>query len=262
VPSQDEMLAHVMLRKADGGSIDMKTIGAEEAPNMDVKTYVAPSGGQGLPVGGVDFQPESPGKQLMPGAPNQPPGQLPGLPGQVPQQPSPLTGQPPPSLNGAQAPALNQPNQMLGGPPMPPFGQPRGPQSNILAMTPQGQAMQAMRPSPTPMPRMASGGSTTPSVEEMRKALANKIKISKTSPRTWAGTGFGDKGASYGIESHPHLMVIRESHGWTARDPNTKQKWFGEDKNELENELNNHFDSNKMKRGGSTHDIQMTERPL
>ena len=171
-PSQDEMLAHVMLRKADGGSIDMKTIGAEEAPDMPVKEYVAPSGGQGLPVGGVDFQPEQPGKQLMPGAPDQPPGQIPGQPGQVPQQPAPLTGQPTPSLNGPQAPALNQPNQMLGGPPMPPFGQPRGPQSNILSMTRQGQAMQALRPTPTPMPRMAKGGSL--SVEEMRRALAKK----------------------------------------------------------------------------------------
>jgi len=157
-PSQDEMLAHVMLHKAEGGAVDMKTIGAEEAPNMDIKEYVAPSGGQGLPVGGVDFQPEQPGKQLMPGAPQQPPGQIPGQPGQIPQQPAPLTGQPTPSLGGPQAPALNQPNKMLGGPPMPPFGQPRGPQSNILAMTPQGQAMQAMRPSPTPMPRMARGG--------------------------------------------------------------------------------------------------------
>ena len=171
-PSQDEMLAHVMLHKAEGGAVDMKTVGAEEAPDMPVKEYVAPSGGQGLPVGGVDFQPEQPGKQLMPGAPDQPPGQIPGQPGQVPQQPAPLTGQPTPSLNGPQAPALNQPNQMLGGPPMPPFGQPRGPQSNILSMTRQGQAMQALRPTPTPMPRMAKGGSL--SVEEMRRALAKK----------------------------------------------------------------------------------------
>jgi len=145
VPSQDEMLAHVMLRKADGGSISMKTIGAEEAPNMAIKAYVAPSGGQGLPVGGVDFQPENMGKQLMP----LPPGQAPGQPPQGGLMPQ----------GGPQAPMLNQPNQMLGGPPMPPFGQPRGVQSNILAMTPQGQAMQAMRPNQTPMPRMASGGS-------------------------------------------------------------------------------------------------------
>jgi len=171
-PSQDEMLAHVMLHKADGGLVDIKTVGAEEAPDMPVKEYVAPSGGQGLPVGGVDFQPEQPGQQLTPGAPNQPPGQIPGQPGQVPQQPAPLTGQPTPSLNGPQAPALNQPNQMLGSPPMPPFGQPKGPQSNILSMTRQGQAMQALRPTPTPMPKMAKGGSL--SVAEMRKALAKK----------------------------------------------------------------------------------------
>lgn len=57
---------------------------------------------------------------------------------------------------------------------------PKGPQSNILAMTPQGQAMQAMRPNPMAMPRppalpmksMATGGSTTPSVQEMRRAIA------------------------------------------------------------------------------------------
>jgi hypothetical protein len=75
---------------------------------------------------------------------------------------------------------------MLGGPPMPPFGQPRGPQSNILAMTPQGQAMQAMRPSPTPMPRMAKGGSL--SVEEMRKALDKFLEGSKVKERMYHGT--------------------------------------------------------------------------
>lgn len=67
---------------------------------------------------------------------------------------------------------------MPGQPPTPP--KPGLPQSNILAMTPQGQAMQAMRPNPQPMPqrpgpampqrpamfqrpampRMARGGST------------------------------------------------------------------------------------------------------
>ena len=41
---------------------------------------------------------------------------------------------------------------------------PQGPQSNILSMTRQGQALQAMRPAPVPMrpgmpmPRMARGG--------------------------------------------------------------------------------------------------------
>jgi len=268
-PSMDEMRAHLVLHKAEGGPIDIKNIGAEEAPNMDVKEYMSPGMDKiSLPIGGVDFQPQMPGKQMLPA----PPGQPPGMPGQPPAPGMPPQGAMPPGAPPQGMPPGAPPMGAMppGMPPQAPAAPPKGPQSNILAMTPQGQAMQAMRPSPITQPRppmlpmksMATGGSTTPSVQEMREAIANKIKISKTAPRTWAGTGFGSKGASYGIESHPHLMVIRESHGWTARDPNTKQKWFGEDKNELENELNKHFDSNKMKRGGSTHDIHMTERML
>jgi len=268
-PSMDEMRAHLVLHKAEGGPIDIKDIGAEEAPNMDVKEYMSPGRDKiSLPIGGVDFQPQMPGKQMLPA----PPGQPPGMPGQPPAPSAPPQGAMPPGAPPQGMPPGAPPMGAMppGMPPQAPAAPPKGPQSNILAMTPQGQAMQAMRPNPITQPRppmlpmksMATGGSTTPSVQEMREAIANKIKISKTAPRTWAGTGFGSKGASYGIESHPHLMVIRESHGWTARDPNTKQKWFGEDKNELENELNKHFDSNKMKRGGSTHDIHMTERML
>jgi hypothetical protein len=152
-PTQDEMLAHVMLRKAEGGSIDIKQVGAEEAPDMPVKEYMPPSG-PGFPIGGVDFQPKVPGQQILPAQPGQPP-----------QGAAPTPGAPQPQ----------------GGPPMPPFGQPQGPQSNILAMTPQGQAMQAMRPSPTPMPRMAKGGSL--SVAEMRKALAKRSKQGKQGKR-------------------------------------------------------------------------------
>lgn len=53
------------------------------------------------------------------------------------------------------------------------MGAPQGPQSNLLALTRQGQAMQAMRANPTPMPRppgMATGGS----VAHMRMALLKK----------------------------------------------------------------------------------------
>ncbi len=177
----DEMLAHVMLHKAVGGSVapdapsgnstdlgyyehgpsDMPgrdpmqyraagglikpaNVGVEEAPDMPVKLYMPPSGGTtggGMPVGGVDFQPEAPGHQLTQGQPGQPP-------------------------QGAQAPQGMPPQ---GAPGQPPQGQ----QSNILQMTPQGQAMAAMRPG---MPKMAKGGSTTPSVEEMRRAIAGAAK--------------------------------------------------------------------------------------
>ena len=162
-PSLDEMRAHLVLHKAEGGPIDIKDIGAEEAPNMAVKEYMSPGSDKiGLPVGGVDFQPQMPGKQMLP----QPPGQ-PGQPPGAPQGATP-PGAPP---MGAMPPG------MPGAPPAPP----KGPQSNILAMTPQGQAMQAMRPNPMAMPRppmlpmksMATGGSTTPSVQEMRRAIAD-----------------------------------------------------------------------------------------
>jgi hypothetical protein len=156
-PSMDEMRAHLILHKADGGTIDIKQVGAEEAPDMPVKEYMKPTG-PGFPVGGVDFQPQSPGQQMLPmpsGQPGQPPG--------APQPGMPPQGGPP----AAPPPGMQPPP-------------PRGPQSNILAMTPQGQAMQAMRPNPMAMPRppalpmksMATGGSTTPSVQEMRKAIA------------------------------------------------------------------------------------------
>ena len=145
-PSHDEMMAHIMLK----GMANLKDVGANEAPNMRIKAYVPPAGGPGLPVGGVDFQPESQGQQMLPGQPPQA-GGLPPAPGQPPQ-----AGGPP------------------GQPPAPPQGQnPNAPRSNILQMTPQGQAMAAMRASPPPgmpPPKMAGGGS----IEAMRRVLARK----------------------------------------------------------------------------------------
>ena len=181
-PTQDEMLAHTILHKADGGAVqpDMPDgnssdtgyyeggpsdaagmdplqyraaggairptspthIGVDEAPNMPVKLYMPPGKG-GLPVGGVDFQPDQPGHQLA----QAPQGGL----GQPPQG-QPPQGQPP---QGAPMPAMGQ------APAMPPtggLGAPTGPRSNILQMTPQGQAMSAMRATPPGMPRMATGG--------------------------------------------------------------------------------------------------------
>ena len=125
-PSHDEMLAHVMLH----GMTSLKDVGANEAPNMQVKTYVPQGPGPGFPVGGVDFQPKVKGQQMLPGQPGQPPGQ---------------PGQPP-------APAGGQ---------MPPTGQPPAPgepQSNILQMTPQGQAMAAMKATPPPPMAKKRGG--------------------------------------------------------------------------------------------------------
>ena len=60
-PSQDEMMAYVTMHKTP---VNLKDIGANEAPNMRVKAYIAPGAGKGLPVGGVDFQPPAPGQGI------------------------------------------------------------------------------------------------------------------------------------------------------------------------------------------------------
>jgi len=130
-PSHDEMLAHVMLHNM----ASLKNVGANEAPNLKVKEYVVPGTGPGLPVGGVDFQPEMPGQQILPSQPAAPMGAMP----------------PQPSQPAGQVPPTGQPQ---GQPPAPAPGAPR---SNILQMTQQGQALAAMRPN-QPMPRMAGGG--------------------------------------------------------------------------------------------------------
>lgn len=129
MPSLSQMQAELMMKQPTSLS-NITNVGAEEAPNLPTKEYILPHGqhpGQ-LPVGGIDMQPAVPGQQLWP---TQPPA-----PGQQPQQ-----GQQQPP-QGAQ----------------PPQGGPQGqPPSNILQMTPQGQAMNAMTPPKGPQ-AMADGG--------------------------------------------------------------------------------------------------------
>ena len=138
--------------------INMKNIGVNEAPGMFPKTFFPPDsqssgmpspGGvatpSGMPVGGVDTSQQQPGQQLMPQpmAPQQPQG---GLPGQ------------PPAPGGAP-----------GAPDMAPQG-PTPPMGNMLQMTPQGQALGAMK---GPQQAMAKGGSAK-SVDEMKAEMAAK----------------------------------------------------------------------------------------
>jgi hypothetical protein len=140
---------HFIQHKATGGSMDqpslaqmrlnlakhanpdlMDSIGVNEALDMSPKMFVNPTpnnsgipgvGGvrtaSGLPIGGADMNPQQPGQQLMPPPPPQQrqQGQQPG---------------------GTQAPGA--PTGATGGAP--------AQMGNLLSMTPQGQAMQAMQP--------------------------------------------------------------------------------------------------------------------
>lgn len=145
------------LQKNRTNPLELQSIGAEEAPNLDPKMYISPNrlgekgtpppGGvatkSGLPIGGIDMSRQMPGQQMMALAPQMAP--------QAPQQmPAPGT-QPTPG----------------NAPPSPP--------SNILQMTPQGRAMGAMTPpqgrpmgamTPPQSPQaMAGGGRAKPKFE-------------------------------------------------------------------------------------------------
>jgi hypothetical protein len=173
-----------IIRKAEGGAVlpieiikaqmvdrfkglgQLQSIGANEAPSLGVKAYVPtagspdanrmPVGGidtsQGdLPVGGVDMSKQQAGHQLMPQGMDQPPqaGMEQGM-GQMPA--------------GDKMP-------MLGGMPEEPSNDLNKGASNILSMTPQGQAMSAMKPQ-----SLAKGGSAK-SVADMKAELAAKKSI-------------------------------------------------------------------------------------
>ena len=138
----------------------IQSLGAHEAPDMKPKTYLPPDrqtgdfvppGGARLPAGGVDMS-QQPGVQMLPQA-------------LVPQAPQAPQGGPQPGMQGGLPSA--QPEQP----------QPGG--SNILSLTPQGQALSAMKPQ-----GLARGGQ--PKVEdddeEEEKAPSKRIKIDAEGP--------------------------------------------------------------------------------
>ena len=143
-PSINQMRMSLMANgKSQFG--DIQNIGANEAPGMDVKAYINPNQQQSgvMPVGGVDMSNGQPGQQLMPPGATPPPPVQPGQPGA-----SPLSA-------GPSSPAQQGP-------------------SNILQMTPQGQALNAMTPPQQP-PKMAKGGSIkSKSVGDMKDEIATK----------------------------------------------------------------------------------------
>jgi hypothetical protein len=131
IPSLEQMKALLMAQKPQyTGLMQLQSVGANEAPSLSVKAYLPPHSQNdmtGMPVGGVDIDPMQPGSQFM---------------------------QPPPQPQQGGQPQDGQPQ--AGG--APPQGQPAPDNgSNILQMTPQGQAMAAMRPTPQPQ-AMADGG--------------------------------------------------------------------------------------------------------
>lgn len=171
-----------IIRKAEGGAVlsieqikadmmnrfkglgQLQSIGANEAPSLNVKAFVPTSGSPDnnrmpvggidtsrgpLPVGGIDMNKGQPGQQMMPA----PAGEQPGM-DQVPQNDQRTGGMP------------GMPSGLPSG--MPPANPGGG---NILSMTPQGQALAAMKP------QGLSEGGTPKTTEEMKAELAAKKSI-------------------------------------------------------------------------------------
>lgn len=145
---------------ADGGEVNIQTIGVKEAPDMDIKEYVRPEAG--APSGGVPqiaelMQPSEavqPPEMMQPPVP--PPSMGKGSVGQTPGQGSAPMGMPPGS--------------------MPPDTTKPPPQSNILQMTQQGQALAALKP---PQALKAGGKVTMPNIDAMQFMLQNAKRFKK-----------------------------------------------------------------------------------
>jgi hypothetical protein len=160
--------------------LQLSSVGAEEAPDLPIKEFVNPKHSM-IPEGGVQMPNGAP----FPMGPQQPQEQQQqavqaqtGIPGQV-QGGAPLA---------AIAAMLHQ-----GAAGAPQQGQQPG-QGNMLALTRQGQQMQAMRPPmqppmpqrpPMPPPQrpgmqaMAKGGKVTMSTADMRRALEARKRKTK-----------------------------------------------------------------------------------
>ena len=152
-----EMREHIQSKGlplyAEGGRVLMENVGVDEAPDMDVKEYILPKFG----FGGVEM-------------PQQPPAQ----PAQTPQGTAPQ--------QGIQAPPSGHPLQ----PPSSLPTRPTGPAalSNILQLTQQGKAMNAIQPPAPQVMGKAKGGIVNkdkvrilPSVEHMKMEL---LKVNKS----------------------------------------------------------------------------------
>ena len=155
-----EQMRMALQNKGTFPKYGIQSIGAYEAPSMSPKYYIEP-GNDGHPsVGGVDMNTLTPGMQLV--------------------QQDAQAMQPPQGIPQG-APQGGNNSSPLGAPPSP-----QGGQSNILSMTPQGQALGAMTTQQPPKPMgMATGGDVKkkkPTVDEIKQAIFQKAQEGLSKP--------------------------------------------------------------------------------
>ena len=133
-----EQMRMALQNKGTYPKYGIQSIGANEAPDMSPKYYVEPDKNGSPSVGGVDMNKLMPGMQLV--------------------QQDAQAMQPPQGI-----PQGGNNSSPLGAPP-----------SNILQMTPQGQALGAMSPPQQLQPQGLAKGGSAKSVEEMKSELSSK----------------------------------------------------------------------------------------
>lgn len=169
------------LSKALG--INLGDVGADEAPDLPVKSYLDPDRGtpMNLHTGGVTL----PNGQLLP------PTGLQGLQQQQQAAPQGAQATPPGAPPGIPPAALAM---MSGAQPSP---APQVP-SNILALTRAGQAMNAMRPPAAPPRPMAKGGSVKSKYQPGQHVYTEWTQANNHEPMKILST----KGQTYRVEHH------------------------------------------------------------
>jgi len=149
-----EQMRMALQNKSTFPKYGIQSIGANEAPDLSPKYYIQPNKDGNLGVGGVDMDNITPGMQLVK-------QEIPNM-------------NPPNSPNAPQAP-----QSPLGAPPSP-----QGGQSNILNLTPQGQALGAMSP-PQPPQGLKEGGDVKPkklTVDQIKQLMFEKAQEGLSKP--------------------------------------------------------------------------------
>jgi len=178
----------------------MDTIGIDQAVDMDPKSYITPNprtndfmpvGGvadsNGLPVGGIDQDNTAQGQQMMPQMDQD-------------RQPNP-------------SPLGTPPAEQQGNPP---------PMGNMLSMTPQGQALQAMKPAQAP--GMAHGGKV--GIKNMAAIRAKMMMMKAPTKRLAEGGGVDEQ--KYVPTSNPKRILFHgKGHGKTQGIVVPKHMWEG-----------------------------------
>jgi len=176
-PSIEQMRMALQRNRLMVPKAEIQSIGANEAPNLSDKIYVEPGRDGNPSVGGVDMDKMTPGMQYVEQS--------------APQMTPPNQPQQPPQQGG----------QMPQG----------APQSNILSMTPQGQALSALGPQNQTMPNMAKGGSAKkPTVAEMKEAIFQKAQEGLMRPSEVLGK---HEGKYLHITEADRAKVEKRKHG-------------------------------------------------